>query len=100
MASNDSRRTNGRTANRQLRQGRNALEQAEAAVVGPLEHLRGTALGFRNLTYYIARSVLEAGEFRPQLHCRLRRARLRLTRAAEFEAIGPKLSGCGDQSLE
>jgi transposase len=25
-------------------------------------------LGFRNLTHYIARSLLEAGGFRPQLH--------------------------------
>jgi transposase len=33
-----------------------------------LEHLRGSALGFRNLTYYIARSLLETGGFRPQLH--------------------------------
>ncbi|MSS44981.1 hypothetical protein FYJ43_02715 [Cutibacterium sp. WCA-380-WT-3A] len=28
-------------------------------------------LGFRNLTHYIARSLLEAGGFRPQLHPRL-----------------------------
>jgi hypothetical protein len=28
--------------------------------------------GFRNLTNYIARSLLEAGEFRPRLHPRLR----------------------------
>jgi len=35
---------------------------------GRLEHLRGSALGFRNLTNYIARSLLEAGGFRPQLH--------------------------------
>lgn len=33
-----------------------------------LEHLRGTALGFRNLTHYIARSLLEAGGFGPHLH--------------------------------
>ena len=33
-----------------------------------LEHLRGSALGFRNLTHYIARSLLETGGFRPQLH--------------------------------
>jgi transposase len=38
------------------------------AINGRLEHLRGTALGFRNLTNYIARSLLEAGGFRPQLH--------------------------------
>ena len=36
-----------------------------------LEHLRGSALGFRNLTNYIARCLLEAGGFRPQLHRRL-----------------------------
>jgi len=41
------------------------------AVNGRLEHLRGSALGFRNLTNYIARSLLEAGGFRPQLHPRL-----------------------------
>lgn len=33
-----------------------------------LEHLRGPALGFRNLTNYIARSLLETGGFRPQVH--------------------------------
>lgn len=33
-----------------------------------LEHLRGSALGFRNLTHYIARSPLETGGFRPRLH--------------------------------
>ena len=38
------------------------------AINGRLEHLRGTALGFRNLTTYIARSLLETGGFRPQLH--------------------------------
>ena len=37
------------------------------AMNGRLEHLRGSALGFRNLTHYIARSLLEAGGFRPQL---------------------------------
>lgn len=38
------------------------------AINGRLEHLRGSALGFRNLTNYIARSLLEAGGFRPLLH--------------------------------
>ena len=38
------------------------------AINGRLEHLRGSALGFRNLTSYIARSLLETGGFRPQLH--------------------------------
>jgi transposase len=41
------------------------------AVNGRLEHLRGSALGFRNLTNYIARSLLETGGFRPRLHPRL-----------------------------
>jgi transposase len=41
------------------------------AINGRLEHLRGSALGFRNLTHYIARSLLETGGFRPQLHPRL-----------------------------
>ena len=38
------------------------------AISGRLEHLRGSALGFRNITSYIARSLLETGESRPQLH--------------------------------
>ena len=42
------------------------------AINGRLEHPRGTALGFRNLTHYIARSLLETGGFRPRLHPRLR----------------------------
>lgn len=42
------------------------------ALKGRLEHLRGSALGFRNLTNYIARSLLETGGFRPQLHPHLR----------------------------
>ena len=41
------------------------------AINGRLEHLRGTALGFRNLTNYVARSLLETGGFRRQLHPRL-----------------------------
>lgn len=38
------------------------------AINGRLEHLRGSALGFHNLTNYIASSLLESGRFRPQLH--------------------------------
>ena len=38
------------------------------AINGRLEHLRG----FRNLTNYIARSLLESGGFRPQLHAQMR----------------------------
>ena len=42
---------------------------AEEAINGHLEHLRGSALGFRNLTNYVARSLLESGGLpRPQLH--------------------------------
>ncbi|MDJ0383756.1 transposase [Streptomyces sp. G-G2] len=41
------------------------------AINGRLEHLRGSTLGFRNLTNCIARSLLEAGGFRPQLHPQL-----------------------------
>ncbi|GAA1153688.1 hypothetical protein GCM10009579_37070 [Streptomyces javensis] len=40
------------------------------AINDRLEHLRGSALGFRSLTNYIARSLLETGGFRPQLHTR------------------------------
>ena len=42
------------------------------AINGRLEHLRGSALGFRNLAHYIARSLLETGGFRPRLHPQLR----------------------------
>lgn len=41
------------------------------AINGRLEHLRGSALGFRNLTNYITRSLLETGGFKPRLHPRL-----------------------------
>jgi len=42
------------------------------AINGRLEHLRGSALGFRNLTNYVARGLLESGGFRPHLPPRLR----------------------------
>lgn len=45
-------------------------EEPGEAINGRLEHFRGSALGFRNLTNYIARSFLETGGFRPQLHPR------------------------------
>ena len=41
------------------------------AINGRLKYLRGSALGFRNLTNYIARCLLETGGFRPQLHPQL-----------------------------
>jgi transposase len=41
------------------------------AVNGLLEHLRGTARGFRNIVNYVARCLLDAGGFRPLIHCLL-----------------------------
>ena len=38
------------------------------AINGRLEHLYGSALGFRNLTNHIARPLLETGGFRPRRH--------------------------------
>jgi transposase len=42
------------------------------ATNGRLEHLRGSALGSRNITHYIARSLLKSGGFRPHLHSQSR----------------------------
>ncbi len=42
------------------------------AINGRLEHLRGTALGFRNLTNYTVRTLLNSGGFREHLHRLLR----------------------------
>lgn len=41
------------------------------AINGRLEHLRGTALGFRTLGHYITRSLLDTGGFRTALHLHL-----------------------------
>ncbi len=38
------------------------------SINGRLEHLRGTALGFRNLANYIARSLLDTGGFRRRIN--------------------------------
>ncbi|PMC74601.1 transposase, partial [Brachybacterium sp. UMB0905] len=38
------------------------------AINSRLEHLRGTALGFRNLAHYVIRSLLDTGGFRTELH--------------------------------
>lgn len=46
------------------------------AINGRLEHLRGSALGFRNSVNYIARSLLETDGFKPLLHPKMRRAGL------------------------
>jgi len=42
------------------------------AINGGLEHLRGTALSFRNLAHYILPSLLDTGGFRPLLHPEMR----------------------------
>lgn len=42
------------------------------AINGRIEHLRGTALGFRNLLHYITRALLDTGGFRTQIHALLR----------------------------
>ena len=44
--------------------------ESTEAINGRLEHLCGSALGFRNLTNHIARSLLETGGFRPRPHPR------------------------------
>jgi len=48
--------------------GTNLVKLRTEAVNGLIEHLRGTARGFRNLHHYIARSLLDAGGFRPLIH--------------------------------
>ncbi len=42
------------------------------AINGRLEHLRGTALSFRNLTNNITHALYDTGGFRPHLHPQLR----------------------------
>ncbi len=42
------------------------------AINGRLEHLRGSAIGFRNLTNYITRSLLDTDGFRSRIHPLLR----------------------------
>lgn len=71
-------RTLGQTLNRRAKdvlayfdRPRTSNEPTEA-FNGRLEHLRGIALGFRNLTNYIARSLLESGGFKSLLHPDLR----------------------------
>ena len=56
------------TANDNLLQLPGTCNDRTEAINGRLEHLRGSALGLRNLTDYIARSLLETGGFRPRLH--------------------------------
>ncbi len=57
------------------------------AINGRLDHLRGSALGFRNLTNYVARRLLEAGGFKPALHPQFRRAPLALRRLTVFHCV-------------
>ena len=42
------------------------------AINGRIEHLRGTALDFRNLAHYITRALLDTGGFRTKIHSILR----------------------------
>ena len=67
--------------------------------IGRLEHLLGSALGFRNLTNYIARSLLETGGFRPRQHPQLWEPVLAACKFAETFAIdivsGSTCSGGG-----
>jgi len=46
--------------------GADFLSERERPLVR--DRMGGSALGFRNLTNYIARSLLESGGFRPRLH--------------------------------
>ena len=45
-----------------------ASNGSSEAINGRLKHLRGSALGLRNLDSYIARCLLETGGFRSRLH--------------------------------
>lgn len=44
------------------------IPRTQEVTPGHLEHLRGIALGFRNITHYIARSLLKAGGFKRHPH--------------------------------
>ena len=59
-------------------------------MTGRLEHLRGSALGFRNLTNYIARCLLETGGFRPRRHLDSDEPDCSVPNCQEF-ANGPRL---------
>ena len=63
------------------------------AIRGRLEHPCGSALGFRNLTNYIARSLLETGGFRPRLHPGCEEPDWR-------RRTGPRQGGYGSQLAE
>ena len=65
------RQDTSRAAEPRARLSRRGLRWVLEGINGRLEHLRGSALGFRNLTNYIARSLLESGGFRPRVHPRL-----------------------------
>lgn len=67
-------RTNDETASRQrpgLLRPPDTSNGPTDAINGRLKHLRGFALGFRNLTHHIAQTLLETGRFTPQLHPQL-----------------------------
>ncbi len=63
------------------------------AINGRLEHLRGSALGFRSLTNYIARSLLETGGFRPPTTPSIVKSRIF---EGDVAREGARLSGCRD----
>ncbi|KJL46622.1 hypothetical protein RS84_03261 [Microbacterium hydrocarbonoxydans] len=57
------------------------------AINGRLEHLRGSALGFRNFTNGVARSLVKAGGFRPHLHSGTRRVTLQWRLFASIQLV-------------
>jgi len=63
-ATSPARSTATSTAPQQPRSASPARLDRHRRFNGRLEHLRGSALDFRNLTHYIARSLLETGGFR------------------------------------
>lgn len=69
------------------------------AINGRLEHLRGSALGFRNLTNYIAGSLLEAGGFQtattPSTVKPLRRVRTLTGNGVARSVSSPGFDCCG-----
>lgn len=62
------------------------------AINGRLEHLRGSALGFRNRTHYITRALLETGGFKPQPHPQIMKSR-------SFVSLLAKRDTCASRPL-
>jgi hypothetical protein len=65
------------------------------AINGRLEHLRGSALGFRNLTNYIARCLLEVGGFRPDYPLDPEEPLKRFLFASARDVVGDPIVGRG-----